>query len=67
MVPAWAAMTSTGLRGPKISTSSPTSTPGRSVRSIMDISMQIRPRWGAGPLAVIRLHRPDRHRKNPSA
>ena len=37
------------------------------IGAIIILSMQMRPRWGAGPLAVIRLHRPDRHRKNPSA
>ena len=33
----------------------------------IDLSMQIRPRWGAGPSSVTKLHRLDRQRMNPSA
>ena len=54
MVPAISAMCSRELSGPKMVTSSPTSTPGASERSIMHMSMQILPRTGAGPSAVIR-------------
>ena len=33
----------------------------------MDISMQIRPRWGAGPASVTTDIRLESPRKNPSA
>ena len=44
-----------------------TFTSGSAVRSTMHISMQIRPRSGAGPSAVCTAMRLERPRKKPSA
>ena len=52
---------------PNISTSLPTSTSGRSVRSIMHMSMHMLPRCGAKPPRAAKLHLLEIRRGRPSA